>query len=120
MNMLEEIVNGAKSQGWDFFETLPTELRKRVELDQAKSEADKRAIAAAWASFAATPGGAKALELLFGATLRRTVFFVNLNLPPDQAASWGFFREGQNALAYEIARQIAAGQHQDPPEPRDV
>lgn len=106
---IESLLANAAGGGWDWFQGAESKIRQAIELDQAKREEDARTIASAWADFYATPGGRMALELLFDTTLRRTVFFVSLGLPSDQAAAFGFFREGQNAVAQEIARQISAG-----------
>ncbi len=115
----EDIVKAARNGGQDLFAGLNPEVRKNVEIDQAKSAEDARAVASAWAEFAGTPGGRKALEVLFDTTLRRTVFFVNLGQDIQSMAVWGAFREGQNALAHEIARQIGLGQRAEL-KPRDA
>jgi hypothetical protein len=74
----------------------------------------------AWAKFAATPAGAEALDAMFEKTHRRVTFFVQLGLPMDQTAMWGAFREGQKALAQEIARLIAIGRGDRPPKTRET
>jgi hypothetical protein len=117
---IETLISGAAKGGWEWFDQVDPEIRKRVEVQKAKSEEDRRAIAGAWADFYKSPGGRKALEFLFDTTLRRTVFFVQLGLDPQSMATWGAFREGQNALAHEIARQIAAGLGEEGPKPRDT
>ena len=97
------------------------EVKRRIEITNAKNAEDARMIAAAWADFAATPQGEKALQALFDATLNRVVFSVNLGQDAQTMTMWGCFREGQNALAYEIARQISVGRNpEDQPKPRDV
>lgn len=117
---LEHLLSAAGT-GWDFFDGVPDAIRKRVELQDAKSEEDRRIVSAAWAAFAETPGGRKALEALFDTTLRRTVYFVNLGQEPGAMAMWGAFREGQNAVAHAIAVQISRGRETDEqPKPRDV
>lgn len=116
---LEQIISQANGAGWEFLEGLPDDIRRRLEVKKSESEHEARAIARAWADFYQTPGGAKALEHLFGSTLRRTVFFVNLGQEPLAMGVFGAFREGQNALAQEIARQINKGLA-EPTEPRDV
>lgn len=120
-NSLEQILQSAKSQGWDFFDQIADpEIRKRVELAQAKRSEDQKTIAGAWARFAATPDGRMALEAMFDTTLRRTVYFVNLGQDAQAMAMWGAFREGQNALAQAIALKIAEGQDaEEKPKPRD-
>lgn len=119
--MLEDIISRAGSSGWDFFDKLPDDIRQRVELQQAKVTEDRETIARAWANFASTPDGQKALQAMFDQTINRTVFFVNLSQDPAAMAMWGCFREGQNALAHEIARQIARGrQSEEQPKPRDI
>lgn len=118
---LENIVANAMSQGWDFFEGIADpQIRKRVEIAQARRADDRKTINAAWARFAASPDGRMALEALFDTTLRRTTYFVNLGQDPVAMATWGAFREGQNALAQAIALQIAEGQEtEDKPKSRD-
>lgn len=106
---LEEIINSARHEGWEFFDKVDERLAGKLDVSQEKDVADARAIADAWAAFYHSPEGRKALERLFDTTLRRTVFFVSLGLDPQSMATFGAFREGQNALAYEIARQIGRG-----------
>jgi hypothetical protein len=108
-NSLEDILSGAASGGWEWFDQLPDTVKKQMETRQAISRDEARAVARAWREFYESPGGKKALELLFDSTLRRTSYFVNLGQEPTAMAVFGAFREGQNALAQEIARQIAAG-----------
>lgn len=119
MRDLKDIIAGAAHGGWDWFDQLDPKVAELVKVKEAKAEEDRRAIAGAWADFAATPGGKKALEHLFATTIDRTVFFVSLGLDPMSMAVFGAFREGQNALAHEIRRQIAAGQG-EAVQPRDV
>ncbi|WP_313193090.1 hypothetical protein [Shinella zoogloeoides] len=108
----EQIVSGAASGGWDWFKSADPAVQQALDVNQAKEGEDNRAIASAWARFAASPDGRKALERLFDTTLRRTVFFVSLGLDSMSMATFGAFREGQNALAHEIARQIARGNNE--------
>lgn len=117
----EDIVKGASTGGWDWFKNVDPQVRQAVEIKKANAAAEQRAIDVAWAQFAATAGGRKALDQLFDSTLRRTVFFAQLGLPLDQMAVFGALREGQNALAQEIARHIAAGRGSTTrkPKPRD-
>lgn len=117
---LEQLVDGAARSGWEWFGGVDERVQKALLLDAARTDEDKRAIARAWADFAETPGGRKALEAMFDTTLRRTVFFASLGVDPMSMAVFGAFREGQNALAHEIARQIATGRADDPPKPRDT
>lgn len=119
MRELAEIISGAAQGGWEWFDQLDPKLRELVEIKQAEADEDRRAIARAWAEFADTPGGKKALERLFATTIDRTVFFVSLGLDPASMAVFGAFREGQNALAHEIRRQIARGRG-DELSPRDA
>lgn len=112
-NSLEDILGSAANGGWDWFDSVPEHVRKAVESQRKLSDADARAIDAAWREFYETPGGRKALEALFESTLRRTTFFVNLGLDIQSMAVFGAFREGQNALAHEIARRIARGMGDD-------
>lgn len=120
MREMEDILRGARSGGWEWFDELDPKVRDLVEVKQAKAEEDRRTIAQAWAEFSRTPGGRKALEHLFATTIDRTVFFVQLGLDPMSMAVFGAFREGQNALAHEIRRQIAAGSGDEALKPRDV
>lgn len=115
---LEQIIENAKKQGWDFLDGMSAEQQEKLEIQQKLSEEDRKAIASAWADFARTPGGRKALDAMFDMTLRRTTYFVDLGQEVMSMAVFGAFREGQNALAHEIARQIAAGQNEEV-KPRD-
>lgn len=117
-NAFENIIASAKQGDWGFFEGVDAEIARRMDIDQSKGSEDAELIARAWARFASTPDGFKALEKLFDTTLRRTVYMVNLGQDMAAMAMWGAFREGQNALAQEIARQIARGQSEDL-KPRD-
>lgn len=122
-NSMETILAQAATGDWDFFDQLPDDIRdgvkKRVSLEQARDEEEGKVIASAWARFARSADGRKAIEAMFNVTLRRTVFFVSLGQDAQSMAMWGAFREGQNALAQEIARQIARGQSEKL-KPRDV
>lgn len=105
----QSIVSGAKDGGWEWFQQADPSVKRALDVQQEKDAQDTQAISSAWARFADTPDGRKALERLFDTTLRRTVFFVQLGLDPQSMATFGAFREGQNAVAHEIARQIARG-----------
>ncbi len=115
----EQIISGAGTAGWDWFQKADQDVQQALDVQQSKDREDNRAIAAAWARFADSPDGRKALERLFDTTLRRTVFFVQLGLDPHSMAVFGAFREGQNALAHEIARQISLG-NAEAIKPRDI
>lgn len=115
----ESIIAAAGRDGWDFFDKVDPDVKSALDVNQSKKSLDDKTIASAWARFARSPDGKKALERLFDTTLRRTVFFVQLGLDPASMATFGAFREGQNALAHEIARQIGIG-NQERVKPRDV
>lgn len=116
---LEDVL-ARTNEGWGFFEGLPEHVRKLLEPAKAKDDEDRKLVAAAWAEFAESEGGRLALQHMFDSTLNRTVFFVNLGQEPQAMAMWGCFREGQNALAHEIARQIAIGRNpENAPNPRE-
>lgn len=117
---IEDIIASAAAGGWEWFERLDPKLRDLVKVKLEQDAEDQKAIDRAWAEFSRTPGGKKALLQLFQATLRRTVYFAQLGLDIQSMAVWGAFREGQNALAHEIARRIARGQGEVEPKPRDV
>lgn len=118
-NSLQDIISSAAKGGWDWFESADPEVKRALEVKQAKDSEDQKTIARAWARFARSPDGKRALELLFDSTLRRTVFFTSLGLDPMSMAVFGAFREGQNALAHEIARQIGLG-NAEAVKPRDT
>ena len=117
-NSFEDILASAKTGGWGFLEQAPEAVRKQQETQQKLREEDRKAIARAWYEFSESPEGRKALELLFDTTLRRATYYAHLGLEPGTVAMYGAFREGQNAVAQEIARQIAAGMGEDV-KPRD-
>lgn len=117
---LDEMIAGAATSGWEWFDGADEKIRERLDVRRNLAGEEGKAIARAWADFAATPGGEKALTAMWQATLGRTVFFVNLGLPADQFMPFGCFREGQNALAHEIFRQIAKGRNEEGPAPRDT
>jgi len=113
-NSMQDILKQAGAGGWDFFDMLPADIRngieRRVSVEQKHDEEKGKIIASAWARFFRSSDGKMALEAMFDVTLRRTTYFVNLGQDAQAMAMWGAFREGQNALAQEIARQIARGQ----------
>lgn len=115
----QNIVEGASNSGWDWFNQVDPSVRDKLDVRQSKDAEDNKAIASAWARFADSPDGRKALEKLFDTTLRRTVYFAALGLDPSSMAVFGAMREGQNAVAQEIARQIALG-NQEAIQPRET
>lgn len=115
----QSIIQAAGRGGWDFLDGVNPDVRNALDVKQSRENEDAEAIARAWARFARSPDGKKALERLFDTTLRRTVFFVQLGLDAQSMATFGAFREGQNALAHEIARQIGLGNHEKV-KPREV
>lgn len=119
MKDLQDLISSANSAGWEWFGGVDEKVQEALNLDQEKSDQDRAAIAKAWADFAETPGGQKALQQLFDNTLLRTVFFVSLGLDPQSMAVYGAFREGQNSVAHLIARLIAEGRGETT-KPRDV
>ncbi|TYC65654.1 hypothetical protein FMN63_25050 [Stappia sp. BW2] len=119
MTDFENLIQNAPSGGWEWFEGADEKIKKALELSEAKETEDRAAIASAWAQFAETPGGRKALDNLFANTLYRTVFFVSLGLDMQSMATFGAFREGQNAVAHMIASAIAEGRGETT-KPRDV
>lgn len=116
---IEGIISGARDGGWDFFNGAPDQVKAALDVDQSRAAEDAAAISSAWARFYKSRDGRKALEKLFDTTLRRTVFFAALGLDLNSMAVFGAMREGQNALAHEIARQIGLGL-QEAVKPRDV
>ncbi len=116
----EDILSAARSGGWDMFEDIDPRIRKAIGLKQALDSDRAKQVAAGWAKMAADPDQRAALEELFNSTVRRATFFVQLGLTADQVGTFGAFREGQNAVAWEIARQVAAGLGEPLPKPRDT
>lgn len=116
---LEEIISGAARADWSWFEQLDPQVKSAVALQREEDKDKIERIAKAWAKFAATADGAEALEAMFASTLDRTVWFVQLGEDVNPHGKWGYFREGQNSLAHEIRRQIAAGRGKPKPKPRD-
>lgn len=119
MSRLEEIISGASRAGWDWFDQLDPKVKELVTLQREENAEKATRIAKAWARFAESADGAEALEAMFVSTLDRTVWFVQLGEDVNPHGKWGYFREGQNALAHEIRRQIAAGREKPQPKPRD-
>jgi hypothetical protein len=118
-NDFEKVISNAKSGGWDWFENLDQKVQGALSLEQERAAEDRRAILHAWAEFARSPGGRKALDQLFDVTLRRTVYFASLGMDAHSMAVFGAFREGQCSVAHMIARMVAAGSGEDT-KPRDV
>jgi hypothetical protein len=121
-NSIEDIISGAASGGWDWFEKAsPEAMARRLKVTQERDADDGRVIAAAWARFYNSEDGRMALDRLFDTTLRRAVYFANLEIDMQAMAVYGALREGQNSLAHEIARQISIGQaDEEGPKPRDT
>lgn len=117
---LEDIIAQAAGAGWDWFDGIDPRIRKAVELKQAENTDRARQVNAGWAKMMADPDGRVALEEMFSTTIRRASFMVQLGLTSDQIGVFGSFREGQNALAWAIARHVAAGQGKPLPKPRDT
>lgn len=116
---LEDILASAARGGWDFFDGIDPRIRQMVELKQGHDQELAKKVARGWAKMLGDPDQLAALEALYDSTLRRATFFVQLGIPSDQVVQFGAFREGQNAVAHEIARQIAAGRGDPPPKPRE-
>lgn len=108
-NSLEDIIAAAGASGWEWFEAAPKAVKDQFEKRQQLAVEEARAVGRAWAEFYNSPGGRRALEHMFDTTLRRTVFFATMGVDMQSMATFGAFREGQNALAHEIARQINIG-----------
>jgi hypothetical protein len=106
---LETVLASFKGGGWDALEGVSPEVADRLKLDKERDKEKERIIASAWARFAASPDGKIALQAFLDSTLNRTVFFTNLQLPPEQTAIWGAFREGQNSVASLVLAAIAKG-----------
>jgi hypothetical protein len=117
-NPLENIIAAAGQAGWEWFENAPQAVRDAYQKERELAVEDSKAVARAWAGFYNSPGGRKALEHMFDTTLRRTVFFAAMGVDMQSMATFGAFREGQNALAHEIARQIGIGLAEET-KPRD-
>lgn len=93
----------------DLLQGMDPRAKEKLEAKRKLAAEEEQLITRAWAEMYRDPAGRKALELLFDSTLRRTVFFAGLGTDAQQVALFGVFREGQNALAYEIARLIKKG-----------
>lgn len=117
---LIRLVQTGSNRGWEFLDRLDPQIRARIEPELGRIEADRQTVAQAWARFADSPDGALAIQALLDTTLFRTVWFVDLGTDAAAMTAFGTFREGQNALAHAIVRQIAAGRNAEAhPKPRD-
>jgi DNA-binding PadR family transcriptional regulator len=121
---LQKWVERAATGGWEFFSPfaspgLSDDQRKAL---QSKAEEDRDTIARAWKDFAATPGGAKALQQLMDGTVNRAVPpAVAMGFTMEQVAMFAQFREGQNNVAHWILKLIAHGRDSnEQPQPRDL
>lgn len=120
-NDIESIINGVSGGDFDVFAGVAPEMARKLQLQQARDEEERQTVAAAWARFYEDPAGRKALEALFDTTLRRATYFAALGTDALQIAVYGSFREGQNSVAHEIARQISRGLADDKgPTPRET
>ena len=101
-----------KAKAADFVdERLRPDAAEQTRRDNISAEAQEKskAIACAWANFAGTVDGKLALESMLDVTIRRVKFHYQPGMTPDQVALPGVFREGQDAIAWEIMRQVALG-----------
>ncbi len=107
---LEAWISGAGKGGWEWFNAQPGLSEDQVKALQAKMEARKERLAAAWRGFAETPEGQEALQALVDVTLNRAVPpSVSMGLTMEQTAMYAQFREGQNNVAHMILKLIAHG-----------
>jgi len=100
--------------------TLDPADAERLERAREKQVAEAKVISRAWAEFAETEGGRRALDALLAMTLDRPIYFASLGNDPQQVVMFGAFREGQNAVATEILRQIKIGRGEEPPAPSGI
>ena len=81
---------------------------QRRETAAQKAREETLVIAKAWAEFAATEGGRRALEQLTGRTLLRATCLYQPDVSAEQLALSGCYREGQNDVVWQILMLIAA------------
>lgn len=101
-----------KAKAADFVdERLRPDATEQARRDNISAEAQEKskAIARAWANFADTVEGRLALETMLDVTIRRVKFHYQPGIGTEHVALSGVFREGQDALAWEIMRQVALG-----------
>jgi hypothetical protein len=119
---IEAHIRDLASGGWEaldaFLDRDPV-AKATSTRDTGLTDDDKRDIQTAWAAFAATPGGHKALQALVDRTLNRTVYYSHLGLPLEQIAIYGAGRESQNFIVQLILNMIRLAR-EEPPKQRDV
>lgn len=120
---IEDFIQQLKSGGWEMFEEGGDDaVTKATSLQKAWGSLtpdDQVEIQTAWAEFAATPSGRKALQALVDRTLNRPVFITHLGLTAEQVAIAGASREGQNIVVGVILNQIAKA-HEKPTQQREA
>lgn len=119
---LSDMERLAQGQDWSMFDALDPAVRSGVDprIAEEEDKLKRQRISAAAAKIFSTPEGELVLETILDKTLRRTTYFAMLGIDPMQAAMFGAFREGQNALMTEILRLVAEGRGEPQPPQRGV
>lgn len=113
-NDFEDLVSSAAGAGWDWFEKAERLFADRSQLSPDDG-AKRRQLAEATARVFASEDGRVLFEHVKAATIDRVTFVTQLGVDPQQALSYGAFREGQNALFVAIAKLAHEGRR-DPAE----
>lgn len=116
-NQLKTLIESADANGWDFFNSLLSGGQPRSQIS-AEQIARAEKLAHTWAGFYATEHGREAIEHLFEITHGRAVYTAALGLPMEAAYGHGCLREGQNTIVHVIAKMIAQGRKENPPQER--
>lgn len=119
---IESLMARATAEDWSWLEAVEEKFGvKTPEQRRAKEQAaeNRRSLARAAAKIFSTPEGAAVLEMLVDTSLLRTVFVTQLGIDPQQTLAYGAFREGQNALVFQLLRLIAEGRGEAQPPARE-
>ncbi len=106
----EKLIESAKDGGWGFLDQVEEKLSDvlgKGSVAGKQNEEDHRAIVSAFQQFAATSGGAKAMQWLVDQTINKTVFITHLGYSAEQVAIFGAHREGANQLVWQILKLLA-------------
>lgn len=107
---LDRMLDFAGDNGWAFFQ--PQDPKEKRGTWQEAEEERAAAAARAAAAVMATPEGRALLEFLADISVRRPMFFFEME--PARAAAYAALREGQNGLFYTILALVAAGREEQP------
>lgn len=121
MLTIEDALKTASSEDWSFMDELEKRfgITPQARTARKRDEDRRKALASAAAKIFATKEGEMVLEWMLDQTFRRFTFAVMQHPDPGQAAFYGAFREGQNAMVLTVLQMIAQGRGDPLPAQKD-